>query len=412
MAILANQSSTGAFGLWGPAEGDLWLDAYITDFLTRARRQGFEVPEAGFDRAVDNLRNQLAYVSDFDNGGQDIAYALYVLAANGRASIGDLRYYAETKLDSFATPLAKAQIGAALALYGDKAGADAVFRRAAFDLREGEDDRGWRLDYGSGLRDAAAVLTLASETGTDAVDLAALSDRVEKGRALSRYTSTQEDAWTLLAAHALIQRAAAAKLAIDGQAVDGPLYRRFGAAGLAARPFIENRGAEPVEVTLTVAGISETPEPAGGNFYGIDRAYYTLEGEPADPAAIEQGTRLVTVLTVTAQESRSARLIVNDPLPAGLEIDNPHLLRSGELAALGWLDLPDETAHSEFRSDRFIAALDRSDGDRTSFQLAYVVRAVAPGRFLHPAAIVEDMYRPERRARTETGAVEVFGPLR
>jgi alpha-2-macroglobulin len=410
--VLANQSATGGFGLWGPGGDDLWLDAYIADFLTRARRHGFAVPDAGFDRAIDNLRNRLAYVPDFDRGGEDIAYALYVLAANGRAAIGDLRYYAETKLDAFATPLAKAQIGAALALYGDKAGADAVFRRAAFELRDESDDRRWRPDYGSGLRDAAAVLTLASETGTDAVDLAALSDRVEARRVAAPYTSTQEDAWTLLAAHALIRRAAATQLAIDGQAVDGPLFRSFTASEIEAQPGIENRGAQPVEVAVTVTGISETPEPAGGNFYAIDRAYYTLEGEPADSSAIAQGERLVAVLTVSSQESRAARLIVNDPLPAGLAIDNPHLLRSGEVAALEWLDLPQETAHVEFRADRFVAALDRGDSDASRFQLAYIVRAVAPGRFAHPAAVVEDMYRPERRARTATGAVEVFGPLR
>ena len=84
-----------------------------------------------FDLALDNLKNRIAYASDFTNGGEDIAYALYVLAANGRAAIGDLRYYAETKLDAFATPLAKAQIGAALALYGDKPRAEAVFQRRA-----------------------------------------------------------------------------------------------------------------------------------------------------------------------------------------------------------------------------------------------------------------------------------------
>ena len=30
----------GGFGLWGPFSGDLWLDAYVTDFLTRARETG------------------------------------------------------------------------------------------------------------------------------------------------------------------------------------------------------------------------------------------------------------------------------------------------------------------------------------------------------------------------------------
>jgi len=36
-----------------------------------------------------------------------------------------------------------------------------------------------------------------------------------------------------------------------------------------------------------------------------------------------------------------------------------------------------------------------------------VVRAVSPGRYVHPQAFVEDMYRPDRFGRTETGTVEV-----
>ncbi len=43
--ILLNQSSNGAFGLWYPDTGDLWLDAYVTDFLSRARAQGYTVPD-------------------------------------------------------------------------------------------------------------------------------------------------------------------------------------------------------------------------------------------------------------------------------------------------------------------------------------------------------------------------------
>jgi uncharacterized protein YfaS (alpha-2-macroglobulin family) len=46
------------------------------------------------------------------------------------------------------------------------------------------------------------------------------------------------------------------------------------------------------------------------------------------------------------------------------------------------------------------------------FQFAYIVRAVSPGTFKHPAALIEDMYRPERRARTDSGTVAVVGPLR
>jgi alpha-2-macroglobulin len=41
------------------------------------------------------------------------------------------------------------------------------------------------------------------------------------------------------------------------------------------------------------------------------------------------------------------------------------------------------------------------------FRLAYMVRAVSPGRFHRPAASVEDMYRPAYRARTDAGTVTV-----
>jgi alpha-2-macroglobulin len=36
-----------------------------------------------------------------------------------------------------------------------------------------------------------------------------------------------------------------------------------------------------------------------------------------------------------------------------------------------------------------------------------VVRTVSPGKYVRPQASVEDMYRPERFGRSETGTVEV-----
>jgi uncharacterized protein YfaS (alpha-2-macroglobulin family) len=97
--------------------------------------------------------------------------------------------------------------------------------------------------------------------------------------------------------------------------------------------------------------------------------------------------------------------MINDPLPAGFEIDNPNILRGGDIRALDWLELETETQTTEFRQDRFLAAVDwRSD---KAFRLAYIVRAVSPGDFHHPAASVEDMYRPQFRARTAAGRLVV-----
>ena len=115
--------------------------------------------------------------------------------------------------------------------------------------------------------------------------------------------------------------------------------------------------------------------------------------------------RLVTVLEITPLGTGEARLVISDPLPAGLEIDNPNLISGGAIAALDWLNTEGDPAHTEFRQDRFIAAVDRYDN--APFRLAYVVRAVSPGAFTHPAASVEDRYRPDFRAQSGTGRVQI-----
>ena len=115
----------------------------------------------------------------------------------------------------------------------------------------------------------------------------------------------------------------------------------------------------------------------------------------------------MVVLKVTESEAKQARILLVDRLPAGLEIDNPKLADSDTVAGLPWLKRDVEPAHTEFRDDRFVAAFDREPDQAAFFTIAYMVRAVSPGRYVHPAAQVEDMYRPERFGRTDFGSVEV-----
>ena len=412
--LLASQNPTGGFGLWGPGysaatEGaGLWLDAYVTDFLTRAREQGYVVPHTAFDNALTNLRNRVGYAADFEHGGEGVAYALYVLARNGRVPMGDLRWYEETRLDAFETPMARAQLGAALALYGETRRAAKALRSALELWRDGDDGTDWRPDFGSGIRDGAALLTLAAESGSDAIGLDALAASLERDWARAEHTSTQDQAWLLLAAHALMQGAAQPQLRIDGESREGPFYRRLGEVDLAGEPLsIANIGDRAVTALVTATGIPLEPPPAGGNGYRIERSWYTLDGKPLEPAKVEQGTRMIVLLTITADRQRAARLIVDDPLPAGLEIDNPNLISTGAVDGLPWLDVVEDPSHVAFRTERFVAAVDRAKREPRRFQLAYAVRAVSPGVFAHPAATVADMYRPAMRGWTGSGEVVV-----
>jgi uncharacterized protein YfaS (alpha-2-macroglobulin family) len=406
--VLGNQSSDGRFGLWRPGGDDLWLDAYTSDFLTRAREQGHAVPDSALEAALLNLRNRSAYTAP----GSADTYALYVLARNGRASIGDLRYIADERLGSLDTPLAKAQIGAALALYGDRTRAESVLAAAVAGLAATEPG-GWRSDYGSTLRDAAAVLALAAETGVKSVDLRALAGRVQELAAGRAYRSTQENAWLLLAAQALTTGGADLRLSVEGVQHEGAYFAHFDGQQLAAAPVtIRNLSDTPVDAMVTVVGVPSVAPPAGGNGYVIERAYYDLEGRRIDLDGVPQGQRLLAVVTVRSDVKRQARLIVDNPLPAGFEIDNPSLLRSADIAQVPGLDLLDAPAHREFRSDRFVAAVERGDDDPETFQLGYLLRAVSPGSFAQPPASLEDMYEPARRAWTDAGRASVLGPVR
>lgn len=406
--LLARQDSNGSFGLWSVGGEDPWLDAYVTDFLTRARERGFDVPAAAYTLAVDRLRNYVATAPEpSKNGGRELAYALYVLARNGAAPIGDLRYIADVKLSEVATPIAKAQIAAALAMVGDKARADSVYL-AALDAISPQPklDLG-RADFGSALRDAAALVTLASEgrAPQNTIDDAVL--RIDTARALSSRTSTQEGAWLVLAARALARQLNAISLSINGETRQGAFYRSLRADDLTSPFAVANHGEGNVQAVVSVSGAPLTPEPAAEQGFKIERSYHTLDGETVDPSKAKQNQRFVVVLKMTEPQPQFGRVIIADYLPAGFEIDNPRLVSSGETGTLAWIADAEEPVNTEFRDDRFTAAFDRNQESPPVFTVAYVVRAVSPGRYVLPQAMIEDMYRPDRFARTATSAIEI-----
>ncbi|MGP8231973.1 MAG: alpha-2-macroglobulin family protein [Methylovirgula sp.] len=412
--LLARQDSSGAFGLWSSDNAsDEWLNAFVTDFLTRAREEGYDVPQQAFGQALERLRNFVANTSDVEAGqSAGLAYAVYVLARNGRPVMEDLRYLADARLSVFTTPLARAQIAAALALLGDRGRAAKVFAAASDSLAQANDkDSLTRVDFGSRLRDGAGLLTLAVEGGANSAQIDKAAQVVENARDAITYASTQEESWMVLAAEALAARDQSISLGVDGTTHSGAYYRTWLASTLAVAPVkLVNQGQQPVSIALTTSGNPITPEPAAGQGYTLERGYYSLDGTPLDPAKITQNDRFVITLKVTESVASYSHLVLDDPLPAGLEIDNPDLYDGGDVDALSWVKSDVQPTHTEYRDDRFVAAFDRDGQSAASFAVAYIVRAVTPGHYVAPAATIQDMYRPQRFARTDYGTVIITAP--
>ncbi|MGH7042080.1 MAG: alpha-2-macroglobulin family protein, partial [Acetobacteraceae bacterium] len=115
-AVLDDQRYDGAFGLWSSQDdAQPWLTAYATEFLLRARKAGARVPGPPLEAALDWLRREVANDPSAD---QSAIYAAYVLALDGRAPAGTIRVM-DADLAAVAHPLARAQLGAALALIGE-----------------------------------------------------------------------------------------------------------------------------------------------------------------------------------------------------------------------------------------------------------------------------------------------------
>jgi hypothetical protein len=431
--LIDREALDGSFGLWrvGDGDADPWLGAYVVDFLLQARADGAAVPDAALARALVAMRtvskpegfSSVGYRMEIGAGpglsaaeaktrtdrlrSRAAAYALYDLAKAGQGDLARLRWFHDIGFSREPSPLARAQVGAALAAMGDRGRAHDSFVQAvrALGYRDPDD---W---YQSPLRDLAGVIALAYEAGETGV-AHSLQGRLENTVRAPDSLNTQEQSHLLRAARAMTAAAGPVRIQAAGAA---PLGAARWAVGRLADARFVNTGAGPIWRTVTVTGTPLAAPGAGGSGLKLDKRLFGLDGAPVDPARIRQGQRLIVRLSGQASAQRPMITVVDDALPAGFEIeatltpddalgaaDAHGKSAAGPFAFLGRLST---ASVQEKRDDRFIAAMTLADGK--PFALAYVVRAVTPGDFLMPGAEAKDMYHPAINAHTPAGRLRI-----
>ena len=144
-----------------------------------------------------------------------------------------------------------------------------------------------RTDYGSPLRDAAAVVTFAAEGDAAKLILVNATQRVDAARNLVDRTSTQEDAWLVLAARALGKQDV--RLNVNEGAQTGPYYATHDQADIEQSAVtVTNTGDTPVDTIVTVSGVPTTPEPAADRGFKLERSFHMLDGADADMTHAKQ----------------------------------------------------------------------------------------------------------------------------
>ncbi len=420
--LVARQDSDGIFGLWKAGDGYSrpWLQLYVTDFMLKAKERGFDVPDSSLKSAI-SAANRLSKMDQYTSlnlnfrrgsGSNDsryraetAAYAHYNLVQAEQGQITAIRYLHDEFSDQMSSPVALAHLGAALQGMGDT-----IRAKAAFDLavkRLGNDPD--RYDYyASDIRNAAAVLAIG---GQEAPESAAETVIKLLAGIDPKYTNTQENAWLVRAMAEL--KAKAGKVNVSVRDLKLADNRMSGLeADVTGNGRLTNNGDSPVWVSLTVNGTPDKAPPAASEGFSLSKSVYTMSGKPLG-GSLKHGERAIILVEADPKVSRNSMLVISDLLPAGFEIETilkpeDGKRQDGQQGAYEWLGRLTELDMSEARDDRYVASARIGRWYRDNdIRTAYIVRAVTAGEFSFPGAMVEDMYRPQRFARTELSRLTI-----
>ena len=469
--VVKNQRPDGSFGYWPEStKGYPWLTAYALWGMSVAKEAGRPVPEDAIASSKRYLRAWLGRglktgardsgdLHDHELGLAEQAFVLDVLSMVGAPDPGYMQgLYAErAKLPLFA----KAQLAHAMAL-GKMDG-----KQSAELLR----------DVGNHLRltstgamvaenvSSAYAPLLDSEARTTAIVLRALAahdkddpiaPRLARGLLGARkggtWRSTQETAWALLALHDWHKAAEAKEPDFDAKVFLGDAL--LGTQGFHGRSTRATSLELDASRAMRSGGSGLVFQVSGeGHLYyearlryarktlpttGLDRGFFVRKtmralrpeelaralGTVPDVGVLKaKGGDLVLIDLVVVTPDPREQVVIEDPLPAGLEAVDAHLATTARS-----LDVDDSPAspdedeegadaramgrswswawsRKELRDDRVLTFVEHMAAGVYHFRT--LARATTVGTFVVPPTKAECMYEPETFGRTGAFTFEV-----
>lgn len=416
--ISTMQIPSGGFGLWsGRSPEAPWLTVYVTEFMIRARENGFYIPQEMLDKALKRIELYLKrtpptprYMDNTYRQSLEFAvraYSGYVLSLLNQASLSDLRTLFDNHFEKASSNLPFAHLAVAFKRMGDARRSKTAFDLAAKTRR---DEKWYWGDYGSSLRDTAKTLAVMLENDKDA-DVETLFLDLNDAVYKRRWLSTQEkfSLFALgMAMENLSQKDWKGELFIGGKKhslqTSGKHTISLSVADFMAGIRFVSQTDGILYLSMVVEGYGKNPPQKAEEGISLFREFLTIEGKPVKDMEFHVGEPVLVHIRADAG-SLIPDALVADLLPAGFELENQNLAHSMKIDDIMIDGKPirnirTETTHEEFRDDRYAAFLGL--GRYNSAHLFYLVRAVTPGVFITPPTLAESMYKPEIRGVGDT----------
>jgi alpha-2-macroglobulin len=445
--VYSYQNDSGGFGLWPESSNDQpFLSCYAALAMLKAAEAGFDIANERLDRALSYLGQFLRQPWKPERGPfaeedwkTTRAFAVYVLALAKRAQPA----FAE---GLFAQRETLPLFGQALLLKalfygkGSPAAQDTLFQEMLNKIKvtptsahfEEESSGGWV--YSSNTRTTAFILQTLIETGRDHPSLPAIARwLVEKQRA-GAPLSTQENLFVFYALNDFYRRYEEPGAEFRGKIIlAGKTLLESGFGG--SRREVKRAGLKFSELgqgTGKDLALHVEKSGPGRIYYGARMTYAPrqalsardeglavvkrMESVDGKPLEVVPPGSLVVVTIEVAVPQECLFVVVDDPLPAGLEAVNPEFQTE---SAESLLVLEEEGPaylemwwrgfnHIEMRDDRVLLFADSLPAGVHTHR--YLARAVSFGRFLMPGTQAGGMYSPEVFGRSPEKVIQVGRP--
>ncbi len=404
------QLPDGGMSYWpGSTYLSPWGTNYAGHFLLEAKKKGYHVPE-------DMLRGWIQFEQERAKSTMDAmttrTYRLYLLALAGQGDRGAMNLIRENALNKL-SDTQKWFLAAAYKLSGMADTAADILKTSGTSVAESNN---YRETYGSGLRNQAILLELATEFQNWQV-----ADKkytlIAKRLSSREWLSTQTAAYSLLALGKYVNATSVHngnpdKLTGSVTLPDGSVKQFDTTAlstafeltkGFGRKITVKIADSVPLKQVYAVMewdGIPISPvvsvQPAAEGM-AMEVEFLNENGMPIDPSSVKQGTVFWGHFKVRCQKGQTSvdHVALEQMLPTGWEIENTRL--SGEPMPawtskwnLGYAN------YTDIRDDRI-----RWFFNLTSYQaLDFLVKlnAVSAGHFIMPATVSQAMYDKTLRA--------------
>lgn len=438
----SRQRSDGGFGLWARARGPahVFASVHVLHALARAQKSGLKVEQTVISRGSRFLQSIEKHIPKYysDPSRHLIqAYALYVQARLGAnvdrpaEVLARKMQWPQEDLSTFGWLLGSLSKNAAplrsrllrhIANHTDETASSAHVAKVW------SSDGHWHMN--SERRADAVILAALIRADPESDVISKLMRGLMDKRTQGRWSNTQENAFVLVAGldYFRAYESQAPDLSAKvwfGQFFAGQVRHEGHSTKTAAIevPTPALRGQElPVTISKEGAGRlyyrlgltyakADPVQPAVDRGFKIERTYEGLN--PNDVRKDAQGDwhiragALVRVRLSLKVPGQRYYVALVDPLPAGLEPQNPELATTGRAPEAQtdsgvqryWAD------HQNLRDERVEAFATSLRGG--TYEYSYLARATTAGSFLAAGALAEEMYHPETYGRSATARVFV-----